>query len=145
MSSSGFSRNLVVDRPGCRRVQVLIACLMLLSLAALGYGGLPGWPGVLVALLATAGGWRELRRASPHAARFVERIVVTGDGRFLLVLAGDPATLVPSVVVHSWTVPGVAVGLAFDTEGNRRVPPIILFRDRVPADTWRRMAVRLRH
>jgi hypothetical protein len=117
---------------------------MLLSLAALGYGGLPGWLLALAVLLVAGGGALELRRASPRAPRCVTRIVVTADGRFLLGLARDPAALVPAAVEHCWGLCGVAVGLVFSCAGTGRVDAI-LFRDRIPPDTWRRLAVRLRH
>lgn len=144
MSSSGFSPSLVIDRPGCRRVQGLILCSMLLALAALGYGGLPAGLQALAAVFIAAGGAFELRRASPHAPRCIRRIVVTTDGRFLLGLARDPATLVPAAVENCWALRGIAVGLAFSCGGAERVDAI-LFRDRVPPDAWRRLAVRLRH
>lgn len=144
MSSSGFSPSLVIDRPGCRRVQALILCSMLLALAALGYGGLAGWLQAVAVLLVAGGGTFELRRASPRAPRWVTRIVVTADGRFLLGLARDPATLVPAVVENCWVLRGIAVGLAFSCVGAERVDAI-LFRDRVPPHTWRRLAVRVRH
>lgn len=143
MSSSGFSPSLVIDRPGCRRVQATILCSMLLALAALGYGGLPASLQALAALLVLAGGLVELRRASPRASRYVTRIVVTADGRFLLGLASDPATLLPGAVENCWALPGIAVGLAFSCGAGR--VDAILFRDRIPPDAWRRLAVRLRH
>jgi hypothetical protein len=144
MSSSGFSPSLVIDHPRCRRVQALILCATLLAAAALGHGGLTGWLHALALLLVGGGGLRELRRASPRAPRYVARILVTADGRFLLGLARDPDTLLPVIVVHHWTLPGIAVGLAFAGAQMERAE-VILFRDRVPRDAWRHLAVRLRH
>lgn len=144
MSSSGFSPSLVIDRPGCRRVQALILCSMLLAAAALADGGLAGWPQAVALLLVGGGGLCGLRRASPRAPRYVARILVTVDGHFLLGLAGNPGALVPASVVRHWSLPGIAVGLAFAGDQALRAEAI-LFRDRVPPDTWRRLAVRLRH
>lgn len=144
MSSSGFSPSLVIDHHRCHRVQALIACSIVLALAAVGSGGLPAWPRALGLLLVVACGFRELYRASPRAPGYVSRIVVTGEGRFLLAFARDPGSLVPVAVVNSWRVPGVAVGLAFAGDRTDRAE-VILFRDRVPPDAWRRLAVSLRH
>ena len=144
MSSSGFSPSLVIDRHRCRRVQALIACSIVLALAAVGYGGLPPGPQALLAVLVVASGFRELYRASPRAPGYVSRIVVTGDGHFLLGFARDPGSLVPVAVVNSWRLPGVAVGLAFAGDRTDRAE-VILFRDRVPPDAWRRLGVSLRH
>ncbi|MBL8201948.1 MAG: hypothetical protein JNK40_13360 [Chromatiales bacterium] len=144
MSSSGFSPSLAIDRPGCHRVQALILCTSLLALGALGYGGLPGPLQVLAAVLVVGSGLREFRRASPRSPYYVARILVTADGRFLLGLGRDPATLQPAVVVNYWNLPGVAMGLAF-AGGEAQRTEVILFRDRVPPDAWRRLTVRLRH
>jgi hypothetical protein len=144
MSSSGFSPSLVIDHHRCRRVQALIGCSTVLALAALGYGGLPPWPHGLGVLLVVAGGLRELKRASPHAPGHVSQIVVTGDGGFLLGLAGAPGSLVPAAVSSSWRLPGVAVGLAFVVDQTDRAG-VILFRDRLSPDAWRRLAVSVRH
>lgn len=144
MSSSAFSPSLVIDRPWCRRAQALILCSVLLALAGIGSGGVTGWPQAIAVLLVAAGGAFELRRASPHAPRFVTRIVVMADGRFLLGLARDPASLAPAVVQNRWVLRGMVVGLAFSCGEGERVD-LILFRDRVPPDSWRRLAVRLRH
>lgn len=144
MSSSGFSPSLVIDHAGCRRVQALILCAMLLALAALAYGGLPGGLQALATLLVAVGGFIELRRASPRASRRVSRILVTPDGAFLLGRAGDPAALVPAALGHCWELRGIAVGATFYCGRAERVD-VILFRDQVPPDTWRRLAVRLRH
>jgi hypothetical protein len=144
MSSSGFSPSLVIDRPGCRRVQGLILCSMVFAIAGIGFGGLPAALQALAVGLIGAGGAFELHRASPHASRCITRIVVTADGRFLVGLARDPAALLPAAVENCWAWRGIAVGLAFTCGGAGRVDTI-LFRDRVPADAWRRLAVHLRH
>ncbi len=144
LSSSGFSRSLVIDRPRCRRVQGLIACSITLALVALGQGGLPPWPSAFAAVLVAGYGLRELRRASPRAAGYVSRIVVTGDGHFLLAFGRDPRSLIPVTIVNFWQLPGVAVGLAFAGDPAQRAE-LILFRDRVSPDAWRHLAVRLRH
>ncbi len=146
MSSSAFSPSLVIDRPGCRRAQALVLCSVLLALAGIGSGGVTGWPQAIAMLLVAAGGVFELRRASPRSPRFVTRIVVTADGGFLLGRARDPdpASLAPAVLRNCWLLRGVAVGLAFSDGAGERVD-LILFRDRVPPDSWRRLAVRLRH
>jgi hypothetical protein len=89
-------------------------------------------------------GIRELRRASPRALSYVSRMAVTADGCFLLGFARDPGNLVPVAMVHSWRLPGIAVGLAFASDRMGRAE-VILFRDLVPSDAWRRLAVRLRH
>lgn len=143
-SSSGFSPTLVIDHPRCRRVPALITCSILLAVAALGYGGLPPLQSAFAGLLVLAYGLRELRNASPHAPRYVSRLVVTPDGRFFLGFAREPGRLVPVAVVNSWRLPGIAVGLAFASEPAVRAE-LILFRDRVPPVAWRHLAVRLRH
>ena len=117
---------------------------MLLALAALGYAGLPGHLQAVAVSLVLGGGLLELRAASPRSPRYVARLRVTAEGRFLLGLARDPDCLVPMAVVSCWTLPGIAVGLAF-TGADATRANAILFRDRVPADAWRRLAVRLRH
>jgi len=143
-SSSGFSRTLVIDHTRCRRVPALIACSILLALAALGFGGLPPLESAFTGLLILAYGLRELRNASPRAPRYVSRLEVAPDGRYFLVFAGEPGKLVPVVVVSTWTLPGIAVGLAFAGKPAGRAE-LIVFRDRVPPDAWRHLAVRLRH
>lgn len=117
---------------------------MLLALAALGYAGLPGHLQAVAASLVIGGGLLELRAASPRSPGYVARLRVTADGGFLLGLARDPDCLVPMAVVSCWTLPGIAVGLAFAGADGTRANAI-LFHDRVPADAWRRLAVRLRH
>jgi hypothetical protein len=117
---------------------------MTFALAALGYGGLPPWPRALAVLFVLGYGIRELQRASPRAPSYVSRMVVTADGCFLLGLARDPGNPVPAAMAHSWRLPGIAVGLAFAGDRTGRAE-VILFRDRVPPDAWRRLAVRLRH
>jgi len=144
VSSSGFSPSLVIDRPGCRRTQALVLGAVLLAVTAINHGGLPpGGHAVALALVAGYGLW-SLRRASPGAPAYVTRLVVTADGAFLLGLAGDPANLVPASVAGWWRLPGVAMGVAF-ASGRTRIAEAILFRDRVPPGTWRRLAVRLRY
>lgn len=144
MSSSGFSPSLVIERPACRRVQAFILCLIVLAVAAVSYGGLPGWAGITGVLLATAYGIHELRRASPRAPRYVASIRLTDDGRFMLGLACDPDSLVPASVVSSWTLLGMAAGIGFAGDGGDPAE-VIVFRHRMAPDTWRRLAVRLRH
>lgn len=143
MSSSGFSLSPDIERPGCHRVQGLIACGMFLALAALAGGGLPGpWAAVVAALIVGAG-YCHLKRASPRHPAYVVRIRVRGDGGFQIAVAGNPDVLVPAGVKRHWMLPGVAVGLVFAGEqaGDRQA---LLFRDRVPPDSWRRLAVCLR-
>jgi len=144
MSSSGFSPSLAIDRAGCRRVQALVLVAILLALAALAHGGLPPWLQAAAIFLVVGGGLRELRRVSPRAPRYVARIIVAADGQFLLGLTGEPGTLLPATVMNTWTLPGLAIGMAFTGSDDSRVA-VILFRDRTPADAWRRLAVRLRH
>jgi len=117
---------------------------MALALVALGHGGLPPWPRALAALFVVGYGLRELQRASPRAPGYVSRIVVRGDGCFLLGFTRDPGSPVPVVMAHHWRLPGIAVGLAFSGDPAGRAE-VILFRDRVAPDAWRRLAVRLRH
>lgn len=144
MSSSGFSPTLAIERPDCRRVRVLILCAVLLALAALAYGGLPEWGRALVALLAMGYGWREFRHASPRSPLYVTRIVITADGRILVGRARDPAALAPAALVHHWIWPGLAAGLAL-APGDGQRADVILFRDSLPPETWRRLTVCLRH
>ncbi len=116
----------------------------MLALVALGYGGLPPLPRAFATMLVGFYGYLELRRAGPRAPRYVSRIVVTGDGCFQLGFAREPGNLVPVTVVSFWRLPAIAVGLAF-AGGPTQHAQVILFRDRLPPDTWRHLAVRLRH
>ena len=149
MSSSGFLLSLDIDRRACRRVPVLIFCGVLLALTAVSLSGLAWQPRALVAALILACGLWELLRAWPGAPRYVTRIQVAPDGRFLLGIAREPptlepATLLPATLVHWWVLPGLAIGLAFVGKEGQRVQAI-LFRDGLAPDVWRRLLVRLRH
>lgn len=144
LSSSGFLLSLDIDRPACRRVPALIVCGALLALAAVSLSGLAWQPRALAAALILACGLWELQRAWPGSPRYVNRIQVAPDGRFLLGIAREPQALVPATVVHWWVLPGFAIGLAFVGKDGQR-GQAILFRDRLPADVWRRLHVRLRH
>jgi hypothetical protein len=144
MSSSGFLLSLAIDRRACRRVPALIICGLLLALTAVRASGLPGQSQALVAALILACGLWELLRAWPGAPRYVTRIQVAPDGRFLLGTGREPPALEPATLVHWWILPGFAVGLAFvGKEGQRG--QAILFRDRLAPALWRRLLVRLRH
>ncbi|MEO7387147.1 MAG: hypothetical protein ABIX37_09450 [Gammaproteobacteria bacterium] len=133
-----------IDRRGCRRVQALILGATLLALIASSRGGLPAPLGGLVALLIVGHAYREWHRTSPRSAAYVSRLRVMSDGRFLIALGPDQDTRAPMTLASSWTLPGMAVGLAFAGEGSPRTEAI-LFRHRVSPEAWRRLAVRLRH
>jgi hypothetical protein len=149
MSSSSFLLSLDIDRRACRRVPALIFCGVLLALTAVSLSGLAWQPRALVAALILACGLWELLRSWPGAPRYVTRIQVAPDGRFLLGTGREsptllPATPLPATLVHWWVLPGLAIGLAFvGKEGQRG--QAILFRDRLAPDVWRRLLVRLRH
>lgn len=143
-SSSGFSQILEIDRSSCRWVPVLIFSSTILAAVALCLSGLP-WrllaPALMVVLIT---GWYELRSAWPGSARCVTSIRIWPDGQFAVGLGPAPQTLDSVTLIHSWTLPGVAVGLAFLSQDRRR-SQALLFRDQLPSQVWRLLRVRLRY
>ena len=144
LSSSACLPSLVIDRRGCQRLRIILACLILLSLAGVGYAGLPLHWQAAAGLLVVCAGLSELRHASPHSPHFVGRIALAPGGPCLVWLGAAADAPVPVAVTRFWFLPGIAAGLAFEAADRRRFTAI-LFRDRVPPDSWRRLAVLLRH
>ncbi len=143
-SSNGFLRILDIDRSSCRRLPLLIFCSFSLAVLGLGLSGLDWWllaPGFSLVLFI---GLHELRSAWPGSAGFVTSLRVWPDGRFAVGLGPAPQALLPVSLVHSWTIPGFAVGLALLSQ-NRHRCQALLFRDQLPPEVWRRLHLRLRY
>lgn len=143
-SSNGYLRILDIDRSSCRRVPLLIFCSVSLAVAGLALSGLD-WrllaSGLLLVLII---GLHELRSAWPRSARFVTSIRIWPDGRFVVGVGQAPQSPLSVTLVHSWTIPGVALGLAFVGQDRRRWQAL-LFRDQMPSQVWRLLRVRLRY
>jgi hypothetical protein len=143
-SSSGYSRILDIDRSSCRRVPMLIFCSVILAVVGLGLSGLE-WRWLAPALLLVlVTGLRELLSAWPGSARCVTSIRIWPDGQFAVGLGKAPQTLESVTLIHSWAIPGFALGLAFVGQDRHRYQAL-LFRDQLPCQVWRRLCVRLRY
>ena len=143
-SSNGFLRILDIDRSSCRRLPPLIFCSLSFAVVGLGLSGLEWWllaPGFSLVLII---GLHELRCAWPGSAGFVTSIRVWPDGRFAVGLGRSPQAILSVTLVHSWTIPGFAVGLAMVSQDRRRCQAL-LFRDQLPPEVWRRLRLRLRY
>ena len=141
MSSSAFSLTLDIDRSNGRRVAVAALCIVLMAVAALCLSGLNGWLTALGALLVMGHSWRAAKRAWTGTRDSVRRILVGPDREIHLDLCG--AGVCPVVLERYWVLPGLVAGLGFVTGDGRRCE-VIVCRDRVPADNWRRLLVALR-
>ena len=142
MSSSAFSLTLDIDRSNGRRVAVAVVCAGLLAAASLCLSGLNGWLMAFGALLVLAHSGFAASRAWAGTRDSITRILVSPDREIHLDLCG--AGVRPAVLERHWVLPGLVAGLGFVTGDGRRRATIIC-RDRVPADSWRRLLVALRH
>ena len=141
MSSSAFSLTLDIDRSNGRRVAAAVLCAGLLAVAALCLSGLNGWLMAFGALLVLAYSWCAARRWT-GARDPITRILVRPDREIRLDLRD--AGVRPAVLAGHWVLPGLVAGLAFVT-GDGRWRATIICRDRMPADSWRRLLVALRY
>ena len=141
MSSSAFSLTLDIDRSNGRRVAVAVLCAGLLAVVALCLSGLSGWLTAVGALPVMVHSGRTARRAWTGTRGSIRRILVGPDREIHLELCGGDVR--PAVLEHHWVLPELVASLGFVT-GDGRQWVTIVCRDRVPADTWRRLLVALR-
>ncbi|MDP2326195.1 MAG: hypothetical protein Q8N51_19510 [Gammaproteobacteria bacterium] len=133
----------VIELRGSRRVQAFLCCIVLLALLAIALSHLP-WPiQVLASSLVLAGGGIELYCAWPGSRGYLGRLQITRDGRLLCSQEAEGNVLTPATIQHWWTLSGRVAGLVAHREDGRRVR-VILFRDQLAPDEWRRLNLCLR-
>lgn len=144
-SSSGFSRSLVLDRPGGWRVPAFVGVVTLLAWVAIGLGRLP-WRASLVLSIAVAAiaAW-EIAGIRPGGRRSLAAIEVCRSGGLLLACAAGQPPSLPATLHRFWVLvagpgPALVIGLQLISADGRYFP-VILFRDQVDAATWRRLVV----
>jgi len=93
-------------------------------------------------LIIARGGW-DLYRARPGASDALCILRVTETGGLLCGFAPDTGVLVAATVRHSWTIGDRVTGLVVERHDDRR-SRVLLFRDLVAPDQWRRLNVFLR-
>jgi hypothetical protein len=144
-SSNGFLPSLAIEWRAGWRLPAALACCTLLTLAAAQFSRLDGLPGGLLRLFILGCGILACRQQWPRRQGGIHGIQVTGGGRFLVAQTGSPVPWRAARVEASWTIPGIATALAFVDGDGRRLGGVVLFRDHLQRDTWRRLQVRLRH
>lgn len=142
-SSNGCLPSPVIEPRRSRRVQAFLCCNVLLALAAIALSHLPWLIQVLASSLVLAGGGIELYHAWPGSPGYLGRLQITRDGRLRCGLGREGNVLALATVLHWWTLGGRVLGLAVHREDGRRAR-IILFRNQLAPDQWRRLNLCLR-
>ncbi|MEZ5564409.1 MAG: protein YgfX [Gammaproteobacteria bacterium] len=141
-SSSGFSRNLAINRIQCRRVPALIAIIGALACVSIVLSELSlAVSLVLVGVVLGIAAW-ECAVAWSVSLRSAEALVLHVSGTILLATRCEQQALIPVTVRQFWVLPRLMAGLTLADAGGRHFQ-VLLFRDQVDEDTWRRLLVRL--